>query len=133
MWKAVSFFVLSLVIIMISGCAEIGLETRSISSLDDIQGKWKIVEITDPSGNVFQPEGNLVMVIEGKNAVSDGSSLQLQMAADNSYVRLLANVNGIETKVSDVRIDITTDPLQPVQMIWMDRTNTKQVSIFQKE
>ena len=129
MWKAFSCLVLAL---LVSGCAPEKPTVRTISSITDIQGKWKVVEITDPDGNGFEPDGNLVMVIEGDKATSDGQPLRLELAADNSYVRLFATTNGIETNVGEVVVELTIET-NPVQMVWMDRVKTKQVSLFQKE
>lgn len=129
MWKAFLCLVLAS---FVCGCDLEPPTVKSISSITDIQGKWKVVEITDPDGNGFEPDGNLVMVIEGDKATSDGQPIRLELAADNSYVRLFATVNGVETKVGEVIIELTIEAL-PVQMIWMDRAKPKQVSLFQKE
>jgi hypothetical protein len=128
MWKAFLCLVLAS---FVCGC-DLEPTVKSISSVKDIQGKWKVVEITDPDGNGFEPDGNLVMVIEGDKATSDGQPIRLELAADNSYVRLFATVNGVETKVGEVIVELTIDEV-PVQMIWMDRAKPKQVSLFQKE
>jgi hypothetical protein len=89
MWKAFSCLVL---VLLVSGCDPEKPTVRTISSITDIQGKWKVVEITDPDGNGFEPDGNLELLIEGDKAISDGKSLRLELAADNSYVRLFATI-----------------------------------------
>jgi len=129
MWKLL--FVVAF-LASVSGCAPEKPTVRNISSITDIQGKWKIVEITDPDGNGFEPDGSLEMLIEGDKAISDGKSLRLELAADNSYMRLFATVNGIETNVGEVLVVLSIE-VNPIQMFWMDRVKTKQVSLFQKE
>lgn len=126
MWR---FLFLAAVVAIISGCEPVTV--KSISSITDIQGRWKIVEVTDPNGNGFEPDGNMEMVIEGDKAISDGQTLRLELAADNSYMRLFATINGIEAKVGEVVVEISIES-KPEQMVWMDRVNTKQVSLFQK-
>ena len=126
-------FIVFIFIVAFTGCDDIGRPTvKPIMSINEIQGKWKIVELTDPNGNGFEPDTPKEMVIEGTTATSDGESLRLELAADNSYMRLFAKVNGIEKNVGEIIVEVTTETF-PVQMIWMDRVKPKQITLFQKE
>lgn len=116
-------------LMMFVGCENVN-PVKSISSVTEIQGKWKIIEITDPNGNSFEPDGSLEMVIEGNHAISDKNEIQLEVT--DSYVKLFSTTNGVETKIGEVTVELTTDS-NPVQMFWLDRTNPKQISLFQKE
>ena len=125
-------FIVFIFVVAFGGCDIDRPTVKPVASVNEIQGKWKIVELTDPNGNGFEPDTPKEMVIEGTSATSDGESLRLEFAADNSYVRLFAKVNGIEKNVGEIIVELTTEAV-PNQMIWMDRAKPKQVSLFQKE
>lgn len=122
---------LLLFLAFVVGCEAPKPTTKAISSLDEIQGKWTVVEATDPQGNGFEAD-NMEMNIEGNKAVSDGQELRLELAADASHLKLYAKVNGIDELVGEVVAEITTEA-NPVQMVWMDRKNTRQVTLFQRK
>jgi hypothetical protein len=103
---------------------------KPITSLDEMQGKWKVVEATDPQGNGFEAH-DIEISIEGNKANSQGEILRIELAADNSSMKLFATVNGTEKQVGEVIPEITTEA-QPTQMIWMDKINIKQVSLLER-
>ena len=124
-------FSLALLCLVISGCEPEKPTVKLVIAPLEIQGKWKLVEVTDPSGNGFAAN-DIEMIVDGDKATSEGQTLRVEFAADNSYARLYATNDGVEKQVGEIVIEITTEA-NPVQMIWMDRVNTKQVSLFQKE
>lgn len=113
------------------GCAKEKPTVKPIASLDDIQGTWVVLEATDPKGNGFEAD-KVEIVIEGSKATSDGNLLRLEFNADGSYMKMYTTVNGSEKQVGEVSVEITTEAT-PVQMVWMDRVNTKQVTLFQRK
>jgi hypothetical protein len=124
---------LALCAFVFCGCASTTEKptVKPINSLDDIQGTWVVVEATDPKGNGYEVD-KIEVVIDGTKATSDGNPLRLEFTAEGSYMKLYATVNGSERQVGEVAVEITTEA-NPVQMVWMDRINTKQVTLFQRK
>jgi hypothetical protein len=104
---------------------------KPISSLDEIQGTWVVVEATDPKGNGFEAD-KIEVVIEGNKATSDGQTLRLEFTAEGSFMKMYLTVNGSERLAGEVAVEITTEA-SPTQMVWMDRINTKQVTLLQRK
>lgn len=123
--------VLSSLCLLTCGCAKEKPAVKPISSLDEIQGAWVVVEATDPNGNGFEAD-KIEVVIEGSKATSQDQTLRLEFNADGSYMKMYATVNGSERQVGEVSVEITTEA-SPTQMVWMDRINTKQVTLLQRK
>lgn len=119
------------IIIALVGCDVDKPTVKFMISINEIQGKWKLVELTDPNGFGFEPDVPKYMVIEGNNANYDGELLRLELATDDSsYMRLFKKVDGIEKNIGEHFV--LTSKTKPIKMIWMDRDKPKQISIFQK-
>lgn len=129
-------FAFTAIILLLAGCGRSEPAKKAVLSVDSIQGKWKVIEATDPNGNGFEAD-SVVMEITKDKAVSQGGTLRLAFNADGSYCLLYAQLSKEgtnppeEKKVGEVAVFLTTE-LSPPQMLWIER-NSKQTTLFQKE
>ena len=115
----------------LNGCSPEKPTVRPVSTLEDIQGTWKVVEATDPSGNGYEVD-SIVIVIKDNVATSQDRPLRLEFNADGTYLKMFATINGSERQVGEVAVEITTEA-NPIQMVWMDRANTRQVTLLERQ
>lgn len=132
-YSAMRTISVALCVFVLCGCASNTEKptVKPIASLDDIQGTWVVIEATDPKGDGFEAE-KIEVVINGNKAASQDQTLRLEFNADGSYMKMYATINGSERQVGEVAVEITTEA-NPVQMVWMDRINTKQVTLLQRK
>lgn len=92
----------------ITGCSSEKPTVKAITSLDEIQGTWVVVEVTDPKGNGFEAD-KIEVVIEGNKATSQDQVLRLEFTAEGSYMKMYITVNGSERLAGEVAVEITTE------------------------
>lgn len=123
---------LPLVLLLIVGCsANTEPEARKqATSLDNLQGKWKVIEATDPNGTGFEASGIVVTITGDKAVSSQGGTLRLEFNADGSYLKILAVTDQGEKQVGECAVYVTTTE-QPVKMLWSER-NSRQTTLYER-
>jgi hypothetical protein len=103
-------------------------DTKQITSLDDLQGTWKVVEATDPKGVVYNAD-DMQIVITKSEAKCGNDKLKLAFNGDGSYLQMKDASGKV---VGEVAVTQTVGK-SPTQMLWEDRTNSQQHTVLEKK
>jgi len=96
---------------------------KTITSLDDMQGTWKVLQVVDPEGNSF--EGDVEVVIKANKATSENVELKLEFTAENTL-----KIFDKDKQVGEVQVAQTLE--SPIEMLWTEKA-TKQQTLLQKK
>lgn len=117
-----------LLVFVLVGCG--GKPKTPVSSLDAIQGNWKVVEATDPKGKGYDASA-MNISISGNIATCRGGVIILSFKGD--YLTLKISSPDGDKVVGETKVYLSTPQEdEPLQMLWEEK-NSKQKTLFEKE